>query len=165
MSPHAVSSPSEFVQRESWLINAPLSCSAHLFVLLGLEALNMLRLFGWWTLALGSLFGQWTARASKCGRGSHALPGGSHIHEHIYSLASIHVIQCGHANMRFIYIYSCRPTCLNVKKKILTGIWSAFYLWFQTMTDLQYTLYCTISITAISNAARNGMSCSKKWFF
>lgn len=35
---------------------------------------------------------------------------------------------------------------------------------FDTMIHLQYTLYCTISITVISNAVSNGMcECSEMW--
>ena len=47
VSLHSLSSSTDLVPKEGWLINARLSCSAHLFVPLGLEALNAWRLFGW----------------------------------------------------------------------------------------------------------------------
>lgn len=97
-----------------------------------------------------------TARA-KCARNVTRLGMRDQV-EHTYmstfSLATVYVTLSGHANTSY----------LNVQRN--THFFT-FYLWFHTMTHLQYTLYYFYStITVISNAVSDGMrECSKTLVF
>lgn len=56
-----------------------------------------------------------------------------HTYMSTFSLATVYVTLSGHANTSY----------LNVQRNTY---FFTIYLWFHTMTHLQYTLYCTISL-------------------